>query len=56
MSRMEVLHRLWKDENERRAPLADAFIAAAARQEGAVLVLKNSEFQAISCLSQEWLG
>ena len=56
MSRMEVLHRLWEDKNERRAPLADAFIAAAARQEGAVLVHKDSGFQAISCLSEEWLG
>jgi predicted nucleic acid-binding protein len=87
MSRMEVLYRVWKDENERQARLADAqlqslpirwvaasdplleqaaaikachalsvadaWIAAAARQEGAVLVHKDPEFQAISSLSQE---
>jgi predicted nucleic acid-binding protein len=90
MSRMEVLYRVWKDEDERQARLADAqiqslpicwvaandplleqaaaikachalsvadaWIAAAARQEGAVLVHKDPEFQAISSLSQEWLG
>lgn len=90
MSRMEVLYRVWKDEDEKRARLADAqlqslplvwvvasdalleqaaaikachalsvadaWIAAAARQEGAVLVHKDPEFQAISSLSQEWLG
>jgi predicted nucleic acid-binding protein len=89
MSRMEVLYRVWKDEDERRArlagaqlqslplvwvaasdrlleqaaelkachalSLADAWIAAAARQEGAVLVHKDPEFQAISSLTQEWL-
>jgi predicted nucleic acid-binding protein len=89
MSRMEVLYRVWKDEDERRARLADAqlqslplvwvaasdqlleqaaelkachalsvadaWIAAAARQEGAVLVHKDPEFQAISSLPQEWL-
>ena len=90
MSRMEVLYRVWKDEDERRArladaqlqslplvwvaatdrllaqaaelkachalSLADAWIAAAARQEGAVLVHKDPEFQAISSLPQEWLS
>jgi len=90
MSRMEVLYRVWKDENERQARLADAqlqslpirwvaasdpllerasaikachalsvadaWIAAAAQQEGAVLVHKDPEFQAISSLAQEWLA
>jgi predicted nucleic acid-binding protein len=90
MSRMEVLYRVWKDEDERRARLADAqlqslpivwvgasdplleqaaalkachalsvadaWIAAAARQEGAVLLHKDPEFQAISSLPQEWLS
>jgi predicted nucleic acid-binding protein len=90
MSRMEVLYRVWKDEDERQARLADAqlqslpirwvaasdplleraaaikachalsvadaWIAAAARQEGAVLVHKDPEFQAINSLAQEWLG
>ena len=90
MSRMEVLYRVWKDEDERRGRLADAqlqslplvwvaasdrlleqaaelkawhalsvadaWIAAAARQEGAVLVHKDPEFQAISSLPQEWLS
>ena len=36
--------------------VADAWIAAAARQEGAVLVHKDPEFQAIRSLAQEWLG
>ena len=36
--------------------VADAWIAAAARQEGAVLVHKDPEFHTISSLSQEWLG
>jgi predicted nucleic acid-binding protein len=36
--------------------VADAWIAAAARQEAAVLVHKNPEFQAISSLPQEWLS
>lgn len=36
--------------------VADAWIAAAARQEGAVLVHKDPEFQAINSLAQEWLG
>ncbi|MFN9428477.1 MAG: PIN domain-containing protein, partial [Cyanobacteriota bacterium] len=36
--------------------VADAWMAAAARQEGAVLVHKDPEFQVISSLSQEWLG
>jgi predicted nucleic acid-binding protein len=35
---------------------ADAWIAAAAQQERAVLVHKDQEFQAISSLAQEWLG
>jgi predicted nucleic acid-binding protein len=35
---------------------ADAWIAAAAQQEGEVLVHKDPEFQAISSLAQEWLG
>ena len=90
MSRMEVLVRVWKDEDERRALLADAqlqslplvwvaasdrlleqaaelkachalsvadaWIAAAARQEAAVLVHKDPEFQAITSLPQEWLS
>ncbi len=90
MSRMEVLYRVWKDEDERQARLADAqiqslpirwvaandplleraaaikachalsvadaWIAAAARQEGAVLVHKDPDFQAINSLAQEWLG
>ncbi len=90
MSRMEVLYRVRKDEDERRARLADAqlqslplvwvaasdrlleqaaelkachalsvadaWIAAAARQEAAVLVHKDPEFQAISSLPQEWLS
>lgn len=90
MSRMEVLYRVWKDENERQARLADAqlqslpirwvaasdplleqaaaikachalsvadaWIAAAAQQEGAVLVHRDPEFRAIPSLSQDWLG
>jgi len=90
MSRMEVLYRVWKDEDERRARLADAqlqalpirwvevsdplleqaaaikachslsvadaWIAAAARQESAVLVHKDPEFQAIGSLAQEGLA
>jgi ribonuclease VapC len=90
MSRMEVLYRVWKDEGERRARLADAqlqalpiqwvpasdalleqaaaykaghplsvadaWIAAAARQEGAVLVHKDPEFRALDQLPQQWLG
>jgi predicted nucleic acid-binding protein len=90
MSRMEVLYRVWKDEDERQARLADAqlqslpicwvaasdplleraaaikichalsvadaWIAAAVRQEGAVLVHKDPEFQAINSLAQEWLA
>jgi predicted nucleic acid-binding protein len=36
--------------------VADAWIAAAARQEGAVLVHKDPEFQAITSLPQEWLS
>jgi len=90
MSRMEVLVRVWKDEGERRARLADAqvqalpiqwvaasdglleqaaaikaghplsvadaWIAAAAQQEGAVLVHKDPEFTPLAQLHQEWLG
>ncbi len=90
MSRMEVLYRVWKDEGERRARLADAqlqalpiqwvpasdglleqaaafkaghplsvadaWIAAAAQQEGAVLVHKDPEFRPLDQLPQEWLG
>lgn len=90
MSRMEVLVRVWKDEDERRARLADAqlqslplvwvaasdrlleraaelkachafsvadaWIAAAAWQEAAVLVHKDPGFQAISSLPQECLS
>lgn len=90
MSRMEMLYRVWKDEDERIARLADAqlqalpihwipasdplleqaaafkachplsvadaWIAAAAHSEGAVLVHKDPEFRAITGLSQEWLG
>jgi len=36
--------------------VADAWIAAAAQQEGAVLVHKDPEFQAINSLAQEWLA
>jgi predicted nucleic acid-binding protein len=36
--------------------VADAWIAAAAQQEGAVLVQKDPEFQAINSLAQEWLA
>ena len=90
MSRMELLYRVWKDEDERRARLADAqvqalpiqwvpasdalleraaalkagnslseadaWIAAAAQQEGAVLVHKDPEFKPLTQLHQEWLG
>jgi ribonuclease VapC len=90
MSRMEVLYRVWKDENERHArladaqlqslpitwvpcsdalleqaaaikachalSLADAWIAAAAQREGAVLVHKDPEFRALDQVAQEWLG
>jgi predicted nucleic acid-binding protein len=90
MSRMEVLYRVWKDEGERKARLADAqlqalpiqwvaasdalleqaaalkashplsvadaWIAAAAQQEGAVLVHKDPEFKPLAQLPQEWLG
>lgn len=90
MSRMEVLYRVWKDEGERQARLADAqlqalpiqwvpasdalleqaaafkaghplsvadaWIAAAARQQGAVLVHKDPEFRALAQLPQQWLG
>lgn len=90
MSRMEVLYRVWKDEDERRARLADAqlqslpiawvvasdalleqaaaikachplsvadaWIAAATQQEGAVLVYKDPEFTPLTRISQEWIG
>ena len=90
MSRMEVLDRVWKDESEHHARLADAqlqwlpitwvpctdalleqaaaikachplslaaaWIAAAARREGAVLVHKDPEFRALDQVAQEWLG
>jgi len=90
MSLMEVLYRVWKDEGERPARLADAqlqslpiawvgcseglleqaaaikachplsvadaWIAAAAQQGGAVLVHKDPEFRAINSLAQEWLA
>ena len=90
MSRMEVLYRVWKDEGERSAHLADAqlqslplawvscsdqlleraaalkachplsvadaWIAAAAQQEGAVLVHKDPQFTPRKRISQEWIG
>ena len=90
MSRMEILYRVWKDESERHArladaqlqslpitwvpcsdalleqaaaikanhrlSLADAWIAAAAQREGAVLVHKDPEFRALDQVPQEWLG
>lgn len=90
MSRMELLHRIWKDEGEDKACLADAqlqslpiawvgcsdglleraaaikachplsvaddWIAAAAQQEGAVLVHKDPEFTPLTRISQEWIG
>jgi predicted nucleic acid-binding protein len=90
MSRMEVLYRVWKDEGERRARLADAqlqslplewvscsdalleraasikaghplsvadaWIAASAQLQGAVLVHKNPEFRSLGEIQQEWLA
>jgi ribonuclease VapC len=90
MTRMEVLYRVWKDEGEARARLADeqlrslplqwveasgplletaaqvkamnalsvadAWIAAAALHNGATLVHKDPEFQALAAPDQEWLG
>jgi predicted nucleic acid-binding protein len=69
LSRMEVLYRVWKDEDERAGrlayeqlkaryslSLADAWIAAAAQQVGATLLHKDPEFRAIANLPQEWLG
>ena len=50
MSRMEVLDRVWKDEGERQARLADA------QREGAVLLHKDPEFRALDQVPQEWLG
>lgn len=89
MSRMEVLYRVWKDEGERRARLADAqlqslpiewvscsdalleraaaikachplsvadaWIAASAQLQGAVLVHKDPEFRSLGEIPQEWL-
>ncbi len=90
MSRMELLYRVWKDEGEDKARLADAqlqslpiawvgcsdglleraaaikachplsvadaWIAAAAQQEGAVLVHKDPAFTPLIRISQEWIG
>ena len=90
MSRMEVLYRVWKDEGERRARLADAqlqslpiewvscsdelleraasikachplsvadaWIAASALLQGAVLVHKDPEFRSLGAIPQEWLA
>ena len=69
LSRMEVLYRVWKDEDERAGrlayeqlkarhslSLADAWIAAAAQQVGATLMHKDPGFRAIANLPQEWLG
>ena len=75
MSRMEVLTRVWKDEGERSAHLADAqlqraaaikachplsvadaWIAASAQLEGAVLVHKDPEFRSLVHIAQEWLA
>jgi AbrB family looped-hinge helix DNA binding protein len=50
MSRMEVLYRVWKDEGERRARLADAQL------QGAVLVHKDPEFRPLAQIPQEWLA
>jgi predicted nucleic acid-binding protein len=36
--------------------VAEAWIAAAAQQEGAVLVYKDPEFNPLDQLPQEWLG
>ena len=36
--------------------VADAWIAAAAQREGAVLVHKDPEFRALDQVAQEWLG
>jgi predicted nucleic acid-binding protein len=36
--------------------VADAWIAAAALQEGAVLVHKDPEFPPVALITQEWLG
>ena len=88
MTRMEVLYRVWKDENELAGKLAlqqclalplewveasdelllqaaelkarfaisvvDAWIAAAAMGQGAILVHKDPEFNALA-IEQEWL-
>ena len=90
LSRMEVLYRVWKDEGERSAHLADAqlqslplawvscsdqlleraaalkachplsvadaWIAASAQLQGAVLVHKDPEFRSLAQISQEWLA
>jgi len=39
-----------------RLSVADAWIAAAAQREGAVLVHKDPEFMALDQVAQEWLG
>jgi len=39
-----------------RLSVADAWIAAAAQREGAVLVHKDPEFRALDQVAQEWLG
>ncbi|MFO7628575.1 MAG: PIN domain-containing protein [Prochlorococcaceae cyanobacterium] len=64
LSRMEVLYRVWKDENERAGRLAYEqlkalplqWIAAAAMQVGATLLHKDPELRAIADLPQTWLG
>jgi predicted nucleic acid-binding protein len=90
MSRMEVLYRVWKDEGERCARLADAqlqslpiewvscsdalleraasikachplsvadaWIAASAQLQDAVLVHKDPEFRSLGEIPQEWLA
>jgi predicted nucleic acid-binding protein len=39
-----------------RLSVADAWIAAAAQREGAVLLHKDPEFRALDQVLQEWLG
>ena len=64
LTRMEVLYRVWKDEDERAGRLAYEqlkalplhWIAAAAQQVGATLLHKDPAFRAITDLSQEWLS
>lgn len=65
LSRMEVLYRVWEDEDERAGrlayeqlkapPLADAWMAAAVQQVGATLLHNDPELRTIAELSQEWL-